>query len=365
MAEAVSDRTAPAPEAGAPPAVSVLIAVHDGMPYVEAAVRSMMDQTFRDTEILVVDDASADATPAVLARLAGEDPRIRVIRLDPNRRLPGALNAGLDAARAPLVARMDADDIAHPTRLAVQKAFMDAHPEVVLCGVSNRMIDPGGRLFGVEIRDLPAPVARWTARFTTPVLHPGTMYRRLGPDGRPWAYDTAFPVTEDYDLFARMLDAGEIVSLPDILIDRRDHPGSTGATRLARQMQDAEAIARRVQAAALDPARRADLEPFLAILYRRAPVTLAAALRAFGIFRRMIAADAPAMGPHAAAFRRHATGYLVHALTRPGPGPMRRRRVMALMALAAPDLLRHELAARRARARLLAARRAARAAAAT
>jgi glycosyltransferase involved in cell wall biosynthesis len=126
------------------PQVSVLIAVYNGLPYLEAALRSIMDQTLREIEIIVVDDASTDDTPAVLARLATEDPRIRVETLTENLRLPGALNRGLELVRAPLVARMDADDIADPKRLAVQKRFMDAHPDIILCGTSIRQIDAGG-----------------------------------------------------------------------------------------------------------------------------------------------------------------------------------------------------------------------------
>lgn len=95
------------PQDSAPsdPRVSVLLAVHNGVAFVEEAVRSMMQQTLREIEIIVVDDASTDETPTILAKLAAEDPRIRRVTLAENRRLPGALNAGLEVARAPLVAR--------------------------------------------------------------------------------------------------------------------------------------------------------------------------------------------------------------------------------------------------------------------
>src|SRR5439155_963403 len=103
------------------PRVSVLLAVHDGAPWVKDAVASVLAQTLADLELVVVDDGSADATPALLAGIA--DRRLRVERR-PRAGLTRALNLALGLARAPIVARLDADDVALPERLARQVAFV-------------------------------------------------------------------------------------------------------------------------------------------------------------------------------------------------------------------------------------------------
>ena len=230
-----------------PPAITVLIAVHNGLPYLESAVRSIMEQTFEDIEILIVDDASSDDSPAVLARLADEDQRIRVITLETNLRLPGALNRGLDEARAPLVARMDADDLAHPRRLEIQKAYMDAHPKVSLCGMSVRNIDAAGRVLKPAIRPRDTVATRWLARFFMPLTHPTFVFRSRFEDGTAPRYHTDFPVTEDYDFVTRLLEKGQAVTLPDIGLDYRMHSQSTTHTQIIRQKVDARIIAQRFQ----------------------------------------------------------------------------------------------------------------------
>jgi glycosyltransferase involved in cell wall biosynthesis len=98
------------------PLVSVLMPVRNEERFLPAALASLRAQTFRDWELVAVDDHSTDRTAAILERAAGEDRRIRMLR-PPERGLVPALNAGLAACKAPLVARMDGDDICHPRRL--------------------------------------------------------------------------------------------------------------------------------------------------------------------------------------------------------------------------------------------------------
>jgi glycosyltransferase involved in cell wall biosynthesis len=106
------------------PAVSVVMGVFDGAPWVGAAVASLLEQTLADLEVVVIDDGSTDATPDVLASI--RDPRLRIERCA-RQGLTRALNRALDLARAPLVARLDADDLALPERLARQREYLDAH----------------------------------------------------------------------------------------------------------------------------------------------------------------------------------------------------------------------------------------------
>lgn len=234
-----------------PPAVTVLIAVHNGLPYVESALRSIMAQSLRDIEILVVDDASTDATPEILRALAAEDPRIRIETLTENRRLPGALNRGLELARGTYVARMDADDLAVPERLAVQKAYLDAHPDIVMAGASVTRMGPDGTPLRSTHRPRDKFQTRWLARFYMPLTHPTFMFRRELPDGAAMRYDPVYSASEDYDFTVRMQEHGGVVSLPEMLLYYRVHPGSVTMTKFTIQREQANDIAMRVQRADL------------------------------------------------------------------------------------------------------------------
>ena len=126
------------------PDVTVLMPVRNGARYLEAAVASILAQRLRNFEFIVCDDGSTDDTPDMLARHAARDTRIRVLTL-PQPGLVVALNHGMVEARAAWVARMDADDVAWPDRLAVQLATAAAHPEAAGIGCAWRIIDQNGR----------------------------------------------------------------------------------------------------------------------------------------------------------------------------------------------------------------------------
>ena len=127
--------------------VSVVMPVRDGERFVAEAIGSVLGQTVSDLELIVVDDGSTDSTPALLAGVA--DPRVRVLTQPPSGLAP-ALNAGCAEAAAPVIARMDADDVALPDRLEWQLAFLDAHPDVALLGGGIVLVDEEGREFDRE-----------------------------------------------------------------------------------------------------------------------------------------------------------------------------------------------------------------------
>src|SRR4051794_24616628 len=204
------------------PAVTVLLPVRNGAAYLEAAVRSILGQTFADLELLAVDDGSTDQTPAMLARLAAEDGRIRVVRQEALGLVP-ALNRGLEQARAPLIARMDADDVALPERLARQVAFLEAAPEVALVGTGWRVVakDLTRRVVLPPQTDAGIRLAMETANV---LAHPTVMLRRdtvLAAGG----YRPAFLLAEDYDLWLRLLDRCQAACVPEVLLEYREHAG--------------------------------------------------------------------------------------------------------------------------------------------
>jgi glycosyltransferase involved in cell wall biosynthesis len=203
--------------AGRPPAVSVLMAVRDGAAWVAQAVASVLEQTDGDHELIVVDDGSTDATADVLAAVA--DPRMRVVRHEAGG-LTRALNRALGLARADLVARLDADDVALPERLARQRAFLAAHPEVGVLGTAAREVDATGGPVG-EVRPPreDAAIRRALIR-TNPFVHSSVMARRalLASAG---GYDAGVAVAQDYDLWMRLAPHTRLANLAEVLVLRR------------------------------------------------------------------------------------------------------------------------------------------------
>ena len=304
-------------QTAAPPQISVLLPVHNGVPYIEEALRSVMGQTFTDIEIVVIDDGSTDETPDILARLAAEDPRIRVIRPDTNLRLPGALNLGLDHVRGTYVARMDADDICEPDRLARQRAYLEAHPEITLIGCSVTRIRGDGTPFQVSVRAQDPFAARWMTRFVMPFRHPTFLFRR---DEMPLRYDPACTVSEDYDILARLSVDHKIACLPDVLLQYREHGGSLTGTKWKLMLSEARKIAVPVQQADLSPAVFDALEPFRAAYYDQTPLDRAGQAAMFAGLKAMVEEDARTSPAHAPWVKRQTAQMAAQALLRAGTG---------------------------------------------
>jgi glycosyltransferase involved in cell wall biosynthesis len=213
----------------APPAVSVLMSVHNGAPLVAAAVASVLGQSDGNLELIVVDDGSTDATAEVLAAVA--DPRLRVQR-QAHTGLTRALNRALAVARGPLVARLDADDVALPERLARQLAFLAAHDEVGLLGTAAREEDPGGgpaRIVRPPTTD--AALRRALIR-ANPFVHSSVMVRRELLE-RAGGYDERLAVAQDYDLWMRLARLTRMANLSDVLVVRR-----LGARRVSVEREE-------------------------------------------------------------------------------------------------------------------------------
>ncbi len=194
-----------------PPAVSVVLPVRNGAATVEAALASLRGQTLADWELVAVDDGSTDGTRALLEAAAREDARVRVIE-PRGGGLVAALQAGCAAARAPLIARMDADDLMLPTRLQQQCRFLEENPGVGLVSCRVRFggdpVAQAGYAAHVQwINSLTTHEDMALRRFVdAPVAHPSVLFRRelLARHGGYAAGD--FP--EDYELWLRWLAAG-------------------------------------------------------------------------------------------------------------------------------------------------------------
>lgn len=206
------------------PLVSVLMPAYNARRYVGEAIESVLAQTWRDFEFVIIDDGSTDDTPEILKRYAAGDGRIRVLPRS-NAGVGAALNAGLAEARGEFVARMDSDDVCVPERFARQVEFLRQEPECVLVGSRVLLIDPDGApLF--EMEDIPTQheaidemllQGRWS------IVHPAVMMRR-DVVRRLGGYDNDLVPVEDHDLFLRLAEAGRLANLPDVLLRYRKHP---------------------------------------------------------------------------------------------------------------------------------------------
>lgn len=212
------------------PAVSVVIPVYNASRYVAAAIESVLSQDLVDIEVIVIDDGSTDTTPEILAGLAHQDGRVEVLS-QPNRGLVTTLNRGVEHARGALIARMDADDICLPGRLAAQIQAFDGRTDLAVLGGFTELIDEDGRY----IRQGRYPVrGRAVAEFIergSPVAHPAVMMRRDVFDA-VGGYRAAFRHAEDYDLWLRIHDRGyAIENLPFPVLAYRVHGTSISMRR--------------------------------------------------------------------------------------------------------------------------------------
>jgi GT2 family glycosyltransferase len=219
--------------------------VHDGEAYLGEAVGSILAQTFADFEMIIVDDGSRDRTPAILADAAARDRRVRILRNDENLGIPRSANRGLSACRGAYVARMDADDIALPHRLARQVAFLDAHPSAVLCSSWFDAIAADGRFLKRVARDGDPDVVAWLLHFYNHVAGNTMAMVRAAALRQIGGYDEALRYAQDYGLWLRLAELGEIHILPEVLIQYRVHDANVTSTRNAEQRRFALSLAQR------------------------------------------------------------------------------------------------------------------------
>ena len=244
------------------PLVDVLIPVYNAVRTIRSAVESIQRQTVRDIRIIVVDDGSDDGSAAVLAGLACDDPRIEVLTI-PNGGIVDALNQGLSHCHAKYLARHDGDDIAYPNRLATQIAYLEANPDCVAVGAAARHIDEAGRDLN-HVAHLPSPSGAnpfWAPTVEPYIIHPFLM-ARLANIQAVGGYRYAFHA-EDTDLYWRLMEAGRLHNLPDVLGEYRMHVGSISS----RSIRNGRVAALNSQLAGVSAIRRRGKSPDL--VFRR------------------------------------------------------------------------------------------------
>jgi glycosyltransferase involved in cell wall biosynthesis len=225
------------------PLVSVLLATHNDARFLGEAIDSVLRQTLADLELVVIDDASTDETPALLAGLGNR--RMIVERNEEQQGLATCLNRGLDRASGKYVARLDADDVAVPERLELQVERLRADSRTVAVGSAVTDVDEAGRHGRTHVMPSGARRLRWLALFSSPFFHPTVLVDREALDAHGLRYDPAFLESEDYDLWTRLLAFADGDNLPQALVRKRVHSGQASQRRAELQESFQLKVARR------------------------------------------------------------------------------------------------------------------------
>jgi glycosyltransferase involved in cell wall biosynthesis len=205
-----------------PPSLSVALPAFNSELFIAETIESVLGQDFGDFEFLVLNDGSTDRTLEIAASYAARDSRIRVISRE-NRGLPASLDELLRAARAPIIARIDADDVCEPSRFSKQLVFLETHADYGIVGSQVHEIDSQGRRVpGSRVPCTHEEILTALPRYC-PFYHPAVMMRRdlvIAVGG----YRALFRYAEDYDLWLRLSEVTRMANLPDALLTYRLHP---------------------------------------------------------------------------------------------------------------------------------------------
>ncbi len=214
-----------------PPSISVIMSVYNQARYLLEGVNSILNQTFKDFEFIIIDDGSKDRSWKIIQEFAQKDQRIKPFQNKQNKGLTYSLNRGLKLARGKYIARQDADEISLPKRLAYQYSYLRKNPAVFLVGAGAIVIDQSGQETArYQRKDNPARLARRLKRFN-PLFHSSIMFLNQGI-----AYRQKFYLAQDYDLYLRLLSMDKkITVLPRLLIKHRSHPSSLTCTLKQKQ----------------------------------------------------------------------------------------------------------------------------------
>jgi hypothetical protein len=210
------------------PRVSVVLAVHNGERFLQAALASVLGQSLQDFELIVVNDGSTDRSRTIV--LGMQDARIRLLDNEGNLGLTPSLNRGLGEARGEFIARLDADDLAMPDRLARQVAFLDAHPDVALVAGGYRIIDVEARWQRRVLPPRDHVALRWELLFTCPFAHSAVMWRREAVAVAVGGYAPEYQYAMDWEFWARIASRLQLAAIPGVVALYRDQPESMTAT---------------------------------------------------------------------------------------------------------------------------------------
>lgn len=225
-----------------------MLPVYNGERYLRAAIESIISQTFEGFELLIVCEPCTDGSVDIVESYG--DPRIVYVQNEERLGLAASLNRGIALARGDFIARMDADDVSLPERLAKQVRFLEAHPEVGVLGTGAEIVDDLGHRSTTLRFPTEHGVLRWCLCFFNPILHPTVMMRR-GVVEQLRGYDPAVGRGEDYDLWRRVSGVSRLANLADVLFHLRKHDANVSILNASEERRFSVEISRRMIAQVL------------------------------------------------------------------------------------------------------------------
>jgi len=304
------------------PRVSVLMTTYNGAATIGASIDSILAQSFRDFELLVVDDGSTDDTPAILDRI--RDSRLRLLRAGSRGGIVAARSHGFAAAQGHYIAPLDHDDLSDTERLAREVAFLDANPDVVLVASEIRIVREGGVAAPHHPTAGDALALRWLFLIDNPLTWSSVMFRadavrRLGSFLRP-----EFELADDFDFYHRLLGVGAIARLDEVLTTYRYHAANASLARAEALNANAARVLCRAYAPWLGEAAATAAELVVRHLSDRQPVPDAATLDRIGWILERLLEQFSAAQDLSVADRRRIGGLAGEAWWRTARGAIRR-----------------------------------------
>jgi glycosyltransferase involved in cell wall biosynthesis len=249
------------------PRVSVVIGAFNGERFIRPAIESILNQTYRDFELIVIDDCSTDSTPRILREF--KDGRLRIVSNEENLGIADTLNKGIAVARGEYLALQDHDDISLPPRLECQVAFLDRNPRVGMVGSNCNIIDEAGTISpGWPVKYDDAEL-KWAVLWRCPFFHTTVMVRRRDmKEVGGYSSDPKYRFSEDYDLMSRIALRHAVANIPQLLGYWRMHKTSASHMNVSQQASAMRSISQRNICNLLgwdriDPADWAGVERFL------------------------------------------------------------------------------------------------------
>jgi len=227
----------------ASPLVSIIMPVYNAGDFLSSAIQSILDQTFTDFELLIIDDGSTDNSASVIRQYT--DSRI-IFSSQANKGLTGTLNDALSKCRGTYIARMDQDDISEPQRIAQQVAYLEQHPEIGVLGTTTYIMTHEGRAFKGNPTMLNNDEIQLQLLYQTPFSHGSIMFRRgLILSLTAPIYEPINGNAEDYGLWSRLAQVTNLANIVEPLYGWRDNPTGMTNSGATRQQTFAKAIAER------------------------------------------------------------------------------------------------------------------------
>jgi glycosyltransferase involved in cell wall biosynthesis len=205
------------------PVISVIMPVYNAEKFVKEAIESILNQTFSDWELIIIDDCSIDNSIEIVQSF--QDKRIILLKNETNLGVSKASNKGIRIARGKYVTRMDSDDISLPARFKKQVEFLEKHPDYVLCAANVQMFGAKQDFFVLPVEDQQLKIA---LLYQNPFVNSSVLIR--SKNCKKYLYNETFPFAEDYELWINLKEEGKFASIPEVLVKYRIHQNNLTST---------------------------------------------------------------------------------------------------------------------------------------